>query len=38
VLIMADIGRGGMTGAEVDIEQAHEDIAEALRPPSEALP
>ena len=34
VLIMADIGRGGMTGAEVDIEQAHEDIAEALRPPS----
>jgi hypothetical protein len=38
VLIMADIGRGGMTGAEVDIEQAHEDIAEALRPPSETAP
>jgi hypothetical protein len=34
VLIMADIGRGGMTGAEVDIEQAHEDVIEALRPPS----
>jgi hypothetical protein len=34
VLIMADIGRGGMTGAEVDIEQAHEDVVEALRPPS----
>jgi hypothetical protein len=33
VLIMADIGRGGMTAAAIEIEQARADLDEALAPP-----
>lgn len=34
VIIMAEIGRGGMNESAVAIEQAHADITEALDPPS----
>lgn len=33
VLIMADIGQGGMNDAAIDIEQAKADLDEALAPP-----
>lgn len=33
VLIMADIGRGGMNAAAIEIEQARADLDEALAPP-----
>ena len=33
VLIMADIGQGGINDAAADIEQAHSDLEEALAPP-----
>ena len=36
VLIMSDIGRGGMTASAVDIEQAPGDLEEALAPPVDA--
>jgi len=32
VLIMSDIGRGGMNASAIDIEQAHADLEEALAP------
>lgn len=38
VVIMAEIGRGGMTGAVSAIERAHADLVEALDPPLEAPP
>lgn len=38
VLIMADIGQGGITDAAADIEQAHSDLEEALAPPVDAGP
>ncbi len=34
VLIMSDIGRGGMNAAAIDIETAGDDLDEALAPPS----
>jgi hypothetical protein len=33
VLIMADIGQGGINDAAADIDQAHSDLEEALAPP-----
>jgi hypothetical protein len=33
VLIMSDIGRGGMNASAIEIEQAHADLEEALAPP-----
>jgi hypothetical protein len=33
VLIMAEIGRGGMNASAIAIEQAHQDLVEALAPP-----
>jgi hypothetical protein len=33
VLIMSDIGRGGMNASAIAIEQAHADLEEALAPP-----
>ena len=33
VLIMADIGQGGISDAAIDIEQAKADLDEALAPP-----
>ncbi len=33
VLIMSDIGRGGMNASAIEIEQAHADLDEALAPP-----
>ena len=38
VLIMADIGQGGITDAAADIDQAHSDLEEALAPPVDAGP
>ncbi|MFL5686054.1 MAG: hypothetical protein ACJ77D_08380 [Chloroflexota bacterium] len=38
VLIMADIGQGGINDAAADIEQAHSDLEEALAPPVDAGP
>ena len=38
VLIMSDIGRGGMTDSAVAIEQAASDIDEALSPPETEAP
>ena len=38
VLIMADIGQGGINDAAADIDQAHSDLEEALAPPVEAGP
>jgi hypothetical protein len=35
VLIMADIGQGGINEAAIDIEQAHTDLEEALAPPAD---
>jgi hypothetical protein len=35
VLIMADIGQGGINEAAIDIEQAKDDLDEALAPPTE---
>lgn len=34
VIIMADIGRGGMAESAIAIDQAHGDLVEALDPPS----
>ena len=36
VLIMADIGQGGINDAAADIDQAHSDLEEALAPPVDA--
>jgi hypothetical protein len=36
VIIMADIGRGGMNGAVITIEEARAKLADALEPPSAA--
>ena len=36
VLIMSDIGRGGMNASAIDIETARADLEEALAPPSAA--
>lgn len=33
VLIMSEIGQGGMNAAAIEIEQAHADLEEALAPP-----
>ena len=38
VLIMADIGQGGINDAAADIDQAHSDLEEALAPPVDAGP
>jgi len=38
VLIMADIGQGGINDAAADIDQAHNDLEEALAPPVDAGP
>ena len=39
VLIMSDIGQGGINDAAIDIEQAKSDLEEALAPPiDEATP
>ena len=38
VLIMADIGQGGINDAAADIEQAHSDLEEALAPPVDGGP
>ncbi len=38
VLIMSDIGQGGITDAAADIEQAHSDLEDALAPPVDAGP
>jgi hypothetical protein len=38
VLIMADIGQGGINDAAGDIEQAHSDLQDALAPPVDAGP
>ena len=38
VLIMAEIGRGGMNESAIAIEQAHQDLLDALAPPLDPPP